>query len=139
MYQPDALPKPARLATSKLQAAVHPFMAAAVLAPPIDSVAREPDRLTKWQIANGTSTQESNLAILREERFKLVHFNSGMPPLLFNLETDPDELHDLAGDPAHAGTLLRLTQKLLSHRITHTDRSLTDVKLTRVGAIGSKP
>jgi arylsulfatase A-like enzyme len=287
MYQPDALPKPVRLATSKQQAAVHPFMAAAVIAPTIDSVVRkfdgeldneamsdvqmlraiylglatevdthfgriitflkktgqyddtlivftsdhgemlgehhlwgkqnpydtafripliirdpqnpaqygqkvaafsesidvtptildligqhipagmdgvslrpflegrtpenwrdcvhmeldygEPDRVTKGQIATGTSTQESNLAILREERFKLVHFNGGLPPLLFDLETDPDELHDLAGDPAHAGTLLRLTQKLLSHRMTHADRTLTDVKLTSDGVVGFTP
>ena len=99
----------------------------------------EPTGPTKWQEATGTSVHDSNLAILREERFKLVHFNGGLPPLLFDLENDPHEMADLANDPAHAATLLRLTQKLLSHRMKHADRTLTGVKITAKGAVGFKP
>ncbi|MFK5998426.1 MAG: alkaline phosphatase family protein [Rhodobacterales bacterium] len=96
----------------------------------------EPDETTKWQEATGVSTNEANLAILRETRFKLVHFNGDLPPLLFDLENDPDELQDLAGDPAHAATLLRLTRKLLSHRMKHADRTLSNVRITPDGATG---
>ncbi len=96
----------------------------------------EPDEVTEWQAATGVSTHEANLAILRETRFKLVHFNGDLPPLLFDLENDPNELQDLANDPAHASTLLRLTRKLLSHRMKHADQSLTGIRITPDGATG---
>ena len=95
----------------------------------------EPDKPTIWQNVTGTSLHEANVAILREERFKLVHFNGGLAPLLYDLENDPDEMNDLAGDPAHAETLLRLTQKLLSLRMRHLDRTLADVKITPDGPV----
>ncbi|HHB83692.1 MAG TPA: DUF4976 domain-containing protein [Devosia sp.] len=95
----------------------------------------EPNQITPWQKATGASMEEANLAILREERFKLVHFNAGLPPLLFDLKNDPNELKNLAGDPAHAPTVLRLTQKLLSHRMKHADRTLADVRVTPNGAV----
>ncbi len=96
----------------------------------------EPNEATHWQEATRTSTNEANLAILREAQFKLIHFNAGLPALLFDLKNDPYELNNLAADPAHANTLLRLTQKLLSHRMKHADRTLANVKVTSQGAIG---
>jgi len=99
----------------------------------------EPDGTTEWQKACGTALHDSNLAILREKRFKLVHFNAGLAPLLFDMENDPFELHNLANDPAHASTLLRLTQRLLNHRMKHADHTLSDVKITSEGAIGFRP
>ncbi len=99
----------------------------------------EPTEITKWQKTTGASVHEANLAILREARFKLIHFNGGLAPLLFDLESDPDELVNLADDPAHASTLLRLTQKLLNHRMRHSDRTLADVKITSEGAVNFMP
>ncbi len=89
----------------------------------------EPDHVSARARATGTGLNRSNLAILREARWKLVHFNGGLKPLLFDMAADPGELNDLAGDPAHAGELLRLTRKLLSHRMTHQNRRLTGWKL----------
>ncbi len=37
-------------------------------------------------------------------RFKYHHY-VGYPPELFDLQADPEEMNDLAGDPAYAGTL----------------------------------
>jgi arylsulfatase A-like enzyme len=99
----------------------------------------EPNELTLCQQATGVSTHEANIAILREERFKLIHFNGGLAPLLFDLDNDPHELQDLAADPAHAPTLLRLTQKLLSHRMKYANRTLADVRITAKGAVGFIP
>jgi choline-sulfatase len=47
--------------------------------------------------------------MLRDGPWKLVH-SRAYPPQLYNLERDPLELLDLAGDPAHGDTLARLTQ-----------------------------
>lgn len=62
---------------------------------------------------------DSNAAILREHRWKYVHFNGGLPPLLFDLETDPVETNNLAVDPRYSNELLRLSRKMLDHRMTH--------------------
>ncbi|NOZ32955.1 MAG: alkaline phosphatase family protein [Alphaproteobacteria bacterium] len=94
----------------------------------------DPARPTQWQGNTSIPLREANLVILREERFKLVHFNGPLPPVLFDLDADPHEMNDLANDPAHATTLLRLTRKLLSFRMTHADHTLTDVKIGPEGA-----
>ena len=40
----------------------------------------EPDAPTAWQTGTGSDLHSANLAIIRERRFKLVHFNGGLPP-----------------------------------------------------------
>ncbi|MES2183467.1 MAG: sulfatase-like hydrolase/transferase [Pseudomonadota bacterium] len=42
--------------------------------------------------------------MIRHGRFKYVYY-VGLPPMLFDLEADPEERHDLGNDPAHAATL----------------------------------
>lgn len=49
------------------------------------------------------------LVALREGRFKLVLCELD-PPLLFDLESDPQELKNLAADPAYADTLASMTK-----------------------------
>ena len=55
-----------------------------------------------------------------------MHF-AALPPLLFDLENDPDEMNDLAKDPAHAGVMLEMAQKMLSWRLRHQEHVLTDL------------
>jgi len=45
--------------------------------------------------------------MLRDGRWKYVRYVT-YPAQLFDLESDPEELHDLAADPAHAATVARL-------------------------------
>ncbi len=53
---------------------------------------------------------EAPLVGLRDGRYKLSLCEKD-PPLLFDLEADPQELNNLATDPAHAGVLARLTRQ----------------------------
>jgi len=50
---------------------------------------------------------------IRHGRFKYIHY-ARYDPQLFDLQSDPDELHDLAGDPEHADTLAECRARLLT-------------------------
>jgi choline-sulfatase len=50
--------------------------------------------------------------MLREDRWKYV-FTHGLPPMLFDLVADPDELLNLAGQAAHASLEQRLHARLV--------------------------
>lgn len=40
----------------------------------------------------GLTSRQCNLAVIRTQKFKYVHFGGGLPPLLFDMENDPGEL-----------------------------------------------
>lgn len=84
----------------------------------------------------GLRPEECNLAVLRGERYKYVHFNR-LPPLLFDLEADPGELRNLAEDPAHLPIRLSFAEKLLSLRATHLDQTLALTTLTAQGPVST--
>jgi len=46
----------------------------------------------------------SGAFMLRKGRWKYIHY-IGFPPELFDLDSDPQELEDLASEPAHAGVV----------------------------------
>ncbi len=48
---------------------------------------------------------EAYMVMLATKEWKLIHFGGGFRPMLFDLKNDPQELVDLAEDPAHAATL----------------------------------
>ncbi|HET7769202.1 MAG TPA: sulfatase-like hydrolase/transferase [Chloroflexota bacterium] len=50
--------------------------------------------------------------MIRRGPWKLIHYH-GHRPQLFNLEDDPDELRDLAEDPAHTSIRQELTTRVL--------------------------
>lgn len=49
---------------------------------------------------------------VRDQRWKLIRYPQIDRTQLFDLQQDPDELHDLSGDPAQAGRMRRLTELL---------------------------
>ena len=51
--------------------------------------------------------------MIRRDNFKLNYYH-GQPCQLFDLDVDPGELHDLAGDPAYAETVARLKAEVLA-------------------------
>lgn len=63
-------------------------------------------------------------------RFKLIRLPAIGRSLLFDLVADPDELHDLAGDPARAVELERMTRLLVAQQAAWGDvLPLTAAKL----------
>ena len=50
----------------------------------------------------GAAPRDAHLFMIADKRWKLIHA-VGFRPMLFDLATDPDELHDLGADAAHAG------------------------------------
>jgi arylsulfatase A-like enzyme len=87
----------------------------------------------------GLSMDQCALAVLRDERGKYVHF-TGLPPIFYDLERDPEELENRAGDPAYAATVLDYAQRMLSLRMEHVDQTLTGLVVTAKGVLdGRRP
>ncbi len=78
------------------------------------------------QGALGLEPDECQLAIIRGERWKYVHF-AALPPLLFDLQNDPWEMADLATDAGHRDITLEMAQKMLSWRLKHQEHVLTNL------------
>lgn len=88
-----------------------------------------PGEPTRFQRAWNLAETSCNAAILREARWKYVHFNGGLPPMLFDLDADPRETVDLASDPSCRNEISRLARKMLDRRMQRSDRRLTGVML----------
>ncbi|EJC81803.1 arylsulfatase A family protein [Rhizobium leguminosarum bv. trifolii WSM2297] len=86
----------------------------------------------------GLKSNECNLAVIRDARFKYVHFTA-LPPLLFNLRDDPMELDNVASDPAYAAIRLEYAERLLSLRARHLDQTLAYTELTEKGPVTRRP
>lgn len=99
----------------------------------------DPEQPTIYQDRLGLPMSRCNLSILREQRWKYVHVNGDLPPLLFDMIDDPSETRDLSRDPAYAHELLRLARRMIDHRMTHADHRLSRLKLTDRGVIAAIP
>ena len=86
------------------------------------------------ETALGLNSTELNLSVIRTAKWKYVHF-AALPPLLFDLEADPDNLHNVADDPAYAGARIEMAERLLSWRAKHLDQSLALKELTPNGVV----
>ncbi|MDL2404332.1 alkaline phosphatase family protein [Rhizobium calliandrae] len=86
----------------------------------------------------GLRSNACNLAVIRGQRFKYVHF-AGLPPLLFDLANDPMELTNLADDQDYVATRLAYAEKLLSLRARHLDQTLAYTILTEKGPVSGRP
>jgi arylsulfatase A-like enzyme len=74
--------------------------------------------------ALGVGMDEASLLAVQDGAFKYVHFTA-LPPLLFDLTRDPEQLVNQAENPEYADVVRRYAQKALSWRMRHTDRGLT--------------
>ena len=58
---------------------------------------------------------------------------SKLPSLLFDLESDPKEMKNLAEDKNYQEIKNNLLSKLLSHRLRHQDRQLSSLQISKDG------
>ncbi len=80
----------------------------------------------------GLGLDECSLCAVQDSRWKYVHF-AALPPLFFDLTTDPHQFRNLAADPAYAPLVRDYAQKALSWRLRHADRTLTHYRATPAG------
>lgn len=85
----------------------------------------------------GIASRQCNLAVIRTERFKYVHFGGGLPPVLFDLTQDPQETLNVAEDALYRHDRIEMAERLLAWRAEHLDQSLALSELTGEGVIGS--
>lgn len=89
----------------------------------------------RFERALGLPSDHCQIAVRQGERLAYVHFN-GLPPLAFDLVSDPDQTHNVAGDPASAPAVLEAAQAMLTWRMDKAERRLTGAKLTTSGVVG---
>jgi arylsulfatase A-like enzyme len=74
--------------------------------------------------------RDARLMMVFDGRWKLIHAEGGFRPMLFDLESDPDEFHDLGASADHSDTRARLYELLhrwsrrASQRITISDAQI---------------
>ncbi|EKE45655.1 putative sulfatase [Oceaniovalibus guishaninsula JLT2003] len=69
----------------------------------------------------GNDQKDARLIMVRDARWKLI-FAEGFRSMLFDLETDPDELTDLGADPATADVRERLEAAIFAWARQHHNR-----------------
>jgi arylsulfatase A-like enzyme len=82
----------------------------------------------------GLTLHQCGLAVIRDRRYKYVHF-SALPPLFFDLERDPGEFENQAQNPAYHARVLEYAQKMLSWKMNHAERGLSETMLGEGGAV----
>lgn len=85
----------------------------------------------------GITMDQCGVSVLRDAHGKYVHF-TGLPPLFYDLDDEPGELVDRAGDPGYAARVLAYAQRMLSHRMEHVDQTLTGLVVTPVGVLDGR-
>lgn len=91
----------------------------------------------KVQQELGLRMDQCTLNVIRDKKFKYVHFTA-LPPLLFDLEKDPNELTDCVDDPKYVSIVRQYSQLLLSWRMQNDERILTNTTVSTKGILERK-
>jgi arylsulfatase A-like enzyme len=85
----------------------------------------------------GITAHQCVLSVIRDDRYKYVHFTT-LAPLFFDLREDPGELVNQANNPEYQSLVLEYAQKMLSWRMNYTDRRLTETFLSSDGPVTTR-
>ncbi|MEM6305817.1 MAG: sulfatase-like hydrolase/transferase [Pseudomonadota bacterium] len=78
----------------------------------------------------GLAPRDARLFMVFDGRYKMMHAEGGFRPMLFDLETDPEEFHDLAKTDGHGEVIYRLYRHLaqwgrrMSQRVTKSEQDI---------------
>jgi arylsulfatase A-like enzyme len=82
----------------------------------------------------GLEPDDCRLFMVFDGRYKMMHAMGGFRPMLFDVQTDPDEFDDLAKGPGHEKILERLYDQLAQwgrrngQRVTMTDDDIKNMR-----------
>ncbi len=77
---------------------------------------------------------DARLFMVFDGRWKLIHAEGGYRPMLFDLETDPEEFHDLAKGPGYEDQIARMQGLLaqwglrMSQRVTRSEADIATMR-----------
>ncbi len=60
----------------------------------------------------GNTVKQAQMYMVADKRWKMIHFESGDRPMLFDLVNDAEELTDLGGSAEHEGVIAQMYDKL---------------------------
>ncbi len=89
---------------------------------------------TPQAVKLGLSPKECRLFMVFDGRFKMMHAEGGFRPMLFDLESDPNEFVDLAKSDDHQDVIDRLYSHLAewgrrcSQRVTRSDHDIQNMR-----------
>ncbi|GAB4356766.1 MAG: alkaline phosphatase family protein [Oricola sp.] len=78
--------------------------------------------------AMGLSPRDARMFCVTDRKWKLVHFEGGFRPVLFDLENDPDELVDLGASADHAAAVEAMYGKLHHWALRQSQRTTVPTK-----------
>ena len=82
---------------------------------------------------------DARLFMVADKRWKFIHAEGGFRPMLFDLQNDPDEFHDLAKGDEHGEIIGLMYERLgkwarrMSQRVTRSDAQIDAGKAGRNG------
>ena len=83
---------------------------------------------------NNVAVRDATMFMVATDKWKLIHFEGGYRPMLFDLESDPDELCDLGESVAHADVIEVMYDHLFkwarrqSQRTTRSEEQLIEMR-----------
>lgn len=116
------IPRGKKIATPASHVDIYPFIMQSTGEDRSSMYDRHPG-VSLFDLTNGASPDRNVLSeyhgmgsttgafMIRHGRYKYVHYVAYQPQL-FDLETDPEELNDLAADPRHKATLEECRKRL---------------------------
>ena len=82
----------------------------------------------------GLAPKDCRLFMIFDGRYKMMHAEGGFRPMLFDLQSDPDEFHDLGKGETHKEVISRLYDQLAdwgrrcAQRVTRSDNDIMDMR-----------